>query len=271
LFALSPTQLHAANVNCDVPGQDLQKKIDSAEAGEELLIQGTCDNGPYAIQNKRLSLRGSGSGATLSAPDGGIVLVVRDASVFLDDLDILAGDQDGIFAVNSSAISLFGVTIQGAMGSGMHLSESSFANIESSEVDDNGIGLLLTENSSFIMGDTSVTNSGGPGVLMLGGGSETLLPGNVIDGNADGILVNLPSSIRMSGATITNNTGSGVRSLRFGFVNLESPPNTFADNAVDVECVESGGVGANEPQISDDGGPGNLVDDGSCTVIGTVF
>jgi hypothetical protein len=157
------------------------------------------------------------------------------------------------------------------MGSGMHLSESSFANIESSEVDDNGIGLLLTENSSFIMGDTSVTNSGGPGVLMLGGGSETLLPGNVIDGNADGILVILPSSIRMSGATITNNTGSGVRSLRFGFVNLESPPNTFADNAVDVECVESGGVGANEPQISDDGGPGNLVDDGSCTVIGTVF
>ncbi len=265
LLTSSMAPLHAeVSINCDASGVDLQKKLDAASTGGTVVVRGTCDDGPYHIGSKDLTLLGGR--ATLSAPDGGIVLEVRNAGVLLENLDIVGGDEDGIFVVNGS-VTLFQVTIKDAMGSAMHLSESSFANIESSEFDGNALGLLFTENSSFIMGDTSITNNDGPGIHMSGGGSGSFFPGNVIDGNDDGVSVQLTSSLRMSGATITNNTGSGVRAARFGAVAFESP-NTFADNAIDVQCMEAGGVFANEPQISDDGLPGNLVDDGSCTIIG---
>ena len=269
LFSLSASPLYAASVNCNANGQELQKQIDVANTGDVISIEGVCDGGTYTVRNKHISMRGQGGGATLSAPDGGIVLVVVNASVSLDNLDIVGGDEDGIFAVTGSNLSLSHVAIHDAAGAAIHVSESSFANFDSSEFYDNGLGLLFTENSSFLMADTSITNNGGFGIFMLGGGSGSLYPNNLIDGHNVGIAVNLPSSLRMSGATLTNNT-TGVKVSRFGFVQLDTS-NTFANNAVDLRCEESAGIAANELQASNDGQPGNVDSDGSCTIIGPIF
>ncbi len=56
------------HVECDPPGADLQKKLDTAVSGSQIFIVGTCDDGPYRIHAKDLALVASsgGTGVILS-------------------------------------------------------------------------------------------------------------------------------------------------------------------------------------------------------------
>jgi len=151
-------QAHAQNfgtVNCNADGKDLQKKIDTASPGAELLVSGDCSDGPYNIE-KDVSLIGDGT-ATLSAFGGGpSVVKVYGASVFFQGLNIDAiGTNFGI-ATESAAIAMNNVTVENSSHSGVFIAFNSHADINDSTVRNNNIGINVTESSTVEVTNTLV-------------------------------------------------------------------------------------------------------------------
>ena len=155
------------HVECDPPGADLQKTLDTAVSGSEIFIVGTCDDGPYRIHAKDLALVASsggtgvilsGSGAEESVLDisGGsyVLLQGRPLQDFVVDAQ---GNDEGITVDNGSSVVIDTVTVVGAAGSGILIERGSSGIIVGESVfRNNGVGIQFRTNSAGIMTDDLV-------------------------------------------------------------------------------------------------------------------
>ncbi len=251
VFALTASPVYAQSVNCNNPGEDLQKEIDAAKPGAELFVVGDCDDGRYVIA-KDLKLIGNGN-TTLSAPGPGIgeevVLVLGRASVEFSNLNVTAdGRVIGIQVVRGSTATFRNVLVEGASGPAISVGWSATVLVESCELRDNGTGVQVFASSS----------------------AEIL--GSRIENNAEGVTVANFSSAAVQGNWIINNTpGSGlVASLgqTYGTISAFTTPNTIEGNGTDVVCRRGGVFSAQVPQISS---TATTFIDSGCVVNGTIF
>jgi hypothetical protein len=272
--------------NCDGPGANLQTKIDGVADGATIFFGGNCDDGPYRITGKDVSLRGFSSGGTLSAAEGGECVVevsfahvnfsrlaidaagtqagicVHFGSVEIDGTDSLtiANSQgNGITALGGSIVVVRDTYIVDNAAHGILLATGSSAEIAGNRIEDSGdIGINLDTGSHAFIAGNDITHSGTSGIwVQINSGAEIL--GNYVAHSGDhGIGVVSSGSARLSGEnTIENNAVAGVTVDRNGSVRL-SGVNLIQANNFGLLCGESGSL---EQSFVQDFGTGNTIDD----------
>ena len=238
LFAMPASPLYAETVNCGSEGKDLQKAIDNAPVGSVLFITGVCDVSTLHI-SQDLSLRGFGSEATLSAPDGsGDIITVRGASVNFSRLTIDASGAGHGISTQGAFVELDTVVVEGSPAAGISLDNNSAAQISESVFRDNDVGVGISGSSSAnIVGSTFLSNEVG---LRVGHSSHANTALNTFDGNEFGIDVNNNSAIFLVDSTISNSPSVGLLVQRHGLVQGAGDPSEFDNNGIDVECNDRG-------------------------------
>ncbi len=272
LLSLMSYTLPATTVNCDSPGQSLQQAIDTANTGSVLSIRGNCDDGPFDIRRKNLSLIADGP-ATLSSPAGKccVVGIGDGSSVLIHGLTIDAAGTNTGMLLDSSPVELREVTVKNAGNAGIRAGFNTKIEIRDSDISDNGrVGVFVAENSSaFLVGNTIQRNVGS-GVEVVFNGSG-IFEHNLITDSQNGILLTRMSSLLLVGNTIENNSIRGLWvGSQYGYLSTfgSGAQNTVQNNGVDVVCDARGIFQLGQPLISSSQ---TSVINPSCTVTGTLF
>lgn len=232
-FWLLPSIGEAATrtVDCSVPGKTLQGAINKLKPGNTLqVINGsTCSENVVIREDKeRITVDGLGT-ATVNGPDTtSSVINVRGRAVTIKGFTITGGET-GILVNRGGTTTIDGNTIQNVGGTGISVTQHSFARIINNTIQNNsnGNGISVSETSSARIGFLS--------------SDDTTAQPNTIQNNRDGIRVTRSSNARIVGNTIKNNTDDGVDVERVSHADISK--NTIDNNGGDgIELSENSGV-----------------------------
>ncbi len=270
MFAVSVSPLHATpkTVNCDAPGQSLQKNLDSAPEGSTVNFTGNCSDGPFNI-NRDVNLSGNGAGvAMLSATGGGSVLNVNSARAILSGFTVDADGENVGIGLSGGHARLFNVVIENSSSAGLFVGGGSSVHVSGSLFRNNGFsGATISSSGGSFFNSTFEQNH--IGVTARESGGVTINGDSTIDDNDIGIIVATNGTAQVTDSTITNSTFDGILVVTQGVLSIFGPTNTFGNNGgVDVACDSRGIVEVGQPQIPN-GGTTSI--DLSCLVFGTIF
>ena len=194
-----------AKLNCDAPAKDLQGAIDDAVTGEEIVIMGNCDDGPFVISRDLRLIGFRFTELSTSAAGHQVLVITEGASVTLKNFDIDAtGNIVGIHIVHGSSVVIGDVDISGASEPAVNIDEASYAQVNNSDLSFNGVGVQFF------------------------GSSSGALNGNTITNNVNGVHVGQFSTVSLDGNEISDNTEVGVYVSvggSYGFANTRGAPN----------------------------------------------
>ncbi len=112
--------------------------------------------------------------------EGGEVRIGPDTNI---DATGATGAENGI-SVNGGTVSIFKAVIRNAAGVGIHVRNSSSANISESRIEDgDGDGIVIISSSSADISANMITGNGGDGVSITFHSSVSLGDANTIEGN----------------------------------------------------------------------------------------
>lgn len=249
----SPALASTRHVNCDVPGQTITKALKTAQPGDTIHVQGTCEE-TVTITTDRVTLDGGGR-AILQGPGGGqpgevshgLLNIVGVQGVEIRGFTVQNSAADGINGRQGAAFTVHDVRVLRSANDGVEATETSTVRfLGICEVRGNGeYGLAITRGSSalfsaervttaenaragiFVIGTSTVafdtgtvyTTQNSRGIVALGHSSLTLgrnMPTILAEHNTfDGILVADTSDLRLDGGMITA-ARNGRTGLSFG-------------------------------------------------------
>jgi hypothetical protein len=221
----------AQSVNCDSGGAGaLQTAINSLSSGQTLTITGTCTLGAgpgYFYSNVNpVTLAAGGGGATIKGQ-----LIISVPNVTLNGLTIdgtgitpVSGKPNGgvVAGLGAAFIEAINCTIQNWSGNGVVGDAHAGVWINGGTVTNNaGAGLVVYGTASLadgpggVIGNPVTISSNGTGIIVLTGGSVTMVNGSVENNTNDGVDLSDRSSIVFStdggaGTAITSNGGVGI-------------------------------------------------------------
>ncbi len=251
LLALSASPLHAASINCDAPGQNLQVRINATALGDRLDVTGVCDDGPYVIRQD-IKLAGP---ATLSATAGsaGSVLTVFGAKAELRDITIIADNaRTGLAVLDNGSVNATNIVVSGASSAGIAVTYSSVIRISSSTIKENRLGFNVSNASTLRLAhNTIVEHNTLDGINVSRASTGTIRDSRISHNGRFGIYVLWDANLGISNTEITNNGSRGVNIFLQSFFNFFDPPSTIESNGIiDVNCEGRSGFFANSTQIS---------------------
>lgn len=250
LLALSASPLHAASINCDAPGQDLQVRINARALGDRLDVTGVCDDGPYVIRQD-IKLAGP---ATLSATAGsaGGILTIVGAKVELRNITIIADNaSDGLVVLDNGTVTAINIVVSGAPSEGILVLYSSVLRIVSGTIKENRVGVNVANGSTMRMSHTTVEHNTLDGIDVSRDSAGAIFTSRINHNGRFGIHVLWDGTLQISDTEITNNGSHGVNIFLQSFMNFFDPPSTIESNGViDVNCEGRSGFFARTRQIS---------------------
>ncbi|MCP3676460.1 MAG: hypothetical protein GY721_02395 [Deltaproteobacteria bacterium] len=225
IITISTTSALAAELIVPDRHQAIQEAIDSAEAGDTVVIRG----GEYReniVLNKPLTVRGdttSGAVVIIAAITSEPVITVTGVTaVTIAGITVSGSAIAGFYIVDSSAVKLLNTTATGNRY-GIHLERSNGNTIQESRAERNEYGIYLTRSSDNAIEGNRADNNNDKGIILFDS-SRNSLTGNSATANLwDGI--NLYNSHRNSirGNKLWKNT--------FPMVIISSDDNELADNS----------------------------------------
>jgi hypothetical protein len=207
----------SAHVDCGKEQSGaLQRAIDRAQAGQTIVVTGTCyENVAIPPGKDLITLDGGGSGA-IHGPDSTVnTLQIRGPrGVTVKGLTI-SGGRVAIDVSRGASAVIDGNTIEGTARNGITLGAFASANIINNTIQNNAsAGILVTGNAFGFIGFATA--------------DDTVASPNVIRNNGtNGISVTLSSSARIAGNAISNNTRHGINVER-------ASQATVSDNDIDA-------------------------------------
>ena len=264
----------AATINVACPVQTLQAAVDSAVAGDTIVVTGACSEN-VLIRNEKQRLLISGNGASISGSNPSTpTLNVRGKGITIQGF-IITGGRDGINVNRGSNAVIQNNIIQGTGRHGVLVDQLSFGVIISNTIQNNvnGSGIVVSESSVARIGFNLDTDGAPAGNLIQGNGGQGIvlsrtssarIVGNSVVANTggDGIQVIRLSQADLARNNVINNTGHGVFVTQNSGVNLPDVPptgsffddtntSTGMNNGNGIRCTFGGFVSGHT------GGPGS--------------
>ena len=215
-------------VDCGRRGETIARALSRAQAGDTILVRGTCTESIEVEEGITLDGRGR---ARVVAPDPTDTPVrvtsARQATIRGFVLDAPARIQIAVaFGANAW---IEGNTVRNATNFGISVGFGSFATVLGNTVEGNGVGgILALEGSSMQVGangffseviPNTVRDNVSFGVIAIGNSNAVVLGGNVISGSNIGVLVADGGQARIAGNDISGNN-IGIFTDRGGVVQL---------------------------------------------------
>jgi nitrous oxidase accessory protein NosD len=185
----SPALGGTHQVNCDVPGQSITKALTTAEPGDTIRVQGTCEE-TVTITTDQLTLHGIDN-ATLKGPGG------RPSGEVFEGLLNVVGAQ---------GVEIRGFTVQDSPVHGINGRQGAALVVRDTRVLQSGAaGIQVTETSTVrFLGTCEVRGNSNAGITIRRGSSALFLADLVhATHNTWGILVLGHSSLALAGETST--------------------------------------------------------------------
>ena len=255
-FAAAPTPSGETRVDC-AAGESVAQAIARAPAGGRYVIEvaGDCRENLRIVRD-RVTLRGVGGARLLGvAPStstfGYAIWAAGARSVVIDGITIEpdAGGTDparGLLSTDNSSVSLVNATLlQGFDQSGIVLVENSTLEVFDSTITGNGEDGVAVLHGSFLEGrNATITNNGNDGIDIHNNGSA-VLTGSTITGNTRyAAIVTLGSSLALDGNNLLESSlpnldaGATIGLFDKGFLRVSGPNNTIT-NTVPVNYDSS--------------------------------
>src|SRR5215470_3675500 len=163
----SPALGNTRHVNCDVPGQTITKALKTAQPGDTIRVQGTCEE-TVTITTDRVTLDGGGS-AILQGPGGGqpgdvsqgLLNIVGVRGAEIRGFTVQNSAADGINGRQGAAFTIRDVLVLQSAGDGVEATETSTVRfLGICEVRGSGEdGIAITNGSSALFSAESVTTA----------------------------------------------------------------------------------------------------------------
>jgi hypothetical protein len=229
---VSPALGSTHHVNCDVPSQTITKALKTAQPGDTIHVQGTCEE-TVTITTDRLTLHGIDN-ATIKGPGGGpagdvfegLLNVVGAHGVEIRGFTVQDSPVNGISGRQGTAFVVRDTRVLQSGGAGIQVTETSTVRfLGTCEVRGNSTaGIAIRRGSSALfLGDLVHTTHNTWGILVLGhssmalaGETSTIL---AEENTLDGMIVADTSDLRLDGGKITS-TRNGRSGLTIGGANL---------------------------------------------------
>jgi len=292
LLLLPSVGLGQTTVNC--PGDNLQTAINNAVFGTTISVNGTCNESiVIGFDKTGITLDGGGA-ATINGTDpieatirvysrlasikglnitGSFygILVEKGGNAAIDGNNVHPSGGMGIVIVRNSYATITNNTIHNNSFAGIVISEHAAAAIgflapsdaaaKPNNIDSNGTGIFVSNNSSARIVGNTISNNTGNGI-QVAEVSHARISSNVINGNGqNGIFVTQNSGVNLgndTGSTIydlpnsttVNNGGYGLKCTtggyadgRLGTLNGTSPnPTSFTSNCINSLIPFTAGV-----------------------------
>jgi hypothetical protein len=213
------------SVDCS-KGQSINGALAGNADDLEIEFSGTCAEDVLIVRD-RVTLRGVGTAPTITGQPGvpfadrqpGVMVRGAD-NVSLLDFEVTDSDSRGVEARGSSKLTVTNVTAIGNR-TGLLLIEQSSAFVRNSTFDGNtGDGIGVWENSALtIEGAISLSGNTRAGLIMSGGSSTSVGPlgaATTSNGNNLGFWLQLGAQVQMSAAGPTSTTASNNNILGVG-------------------------------------------------------
>jgi hypothetical protein len=269
------------SVDCS-KGQSINAALAGNADDLEVQFSGTCAEDVLIVRD-RVTLRGVGTAPKITGQPGvpfadrqpGVSVRGAD-NVSLLDFEVTDSDSRGIEARGSSKMTVTNVTATGNR-TGLLLIEQSSAFVSNSTFDGNtGDGIGVWENSALtIEGAISLDGNTRSGLIISGGSSASVGPlgaTTTANGNNFGFWLQLGAQVQMSSAGVTSTTASNNNTLGVG-VSSESHwsgPVTISGSAYGLDIEASGSFWAPPGGVSLSGNDyGLFVFSGAADVRGT--
>jgi parallel beta-helix repeat protein len=258
-FAGIPLASSATAVDCSAGGK-LQTAINSAVAGDVIVVQGVCvESITVPDEAVRITIDGQGSGTVRSPSAGAATIAVLGRNITIKRL-IITGGRSGIQVLRGGSALIDGNTIQQAAGSGILILQDGHARIVNNIIQSNtlyGIGVQessivrvgFLDNAGPVLGN-HIQNNGAGGVAVIRGSSATLLGNFISENSGPGVLVSGTSYGLLAGNQIDANLGDGVAvsqnsAVQFGDeTGIFDPPNktVVPNGGAGVRCTINSSV-----------------------------
>lgn len=261
VYAAEP---RTVNVNCNlppahlVPGMPrdrLARAINSAQPGDTIVIQGTCEES-ITIDRGPLTLQGDGTAVisgTRFEPAGsdfhGLVTIDGAQGVTLRGLTIRDSPTEGLLAVRGASMVVENVRFENNQ-TGIRLSQSNLEFRDSEVRDSAGTALMAISGSTVVfLGQAELSGNGGAGLFLEGNALGEIRGAHLAtDDNMLGVIISLHSTLAMLeldsavGSTLSarNNAAIGIQ-LGQGVLMVAGEGRPVANTL--IESSNNGGPG----------------------------
>ncbi len=199
------------------PCRSINRGVQSAPAGAELIILDTAGYGPTVTVNKSITITApSGVAATIATPSGDSITITA-GDVVLRGLVLIGqgtGD-DGIFFQAGSSLSVENCTINGFTNAGINaISVGAALFVKDTTIRNGGLdGISLGSGLATI--DNTRLERNGPGAggygLFARGNSRVTVRNTVAANNGSGFVAEDTAVLNAENCVATNNTAAGFR------------------------------------------------------------
>ena len=230
----APTAVEAMTLTADC-GVDASNALGNALAAaapfDVIEVNGTCTQN-VTILIDDLTIQGVGGNPTVA----GELFVNGARRVTIQNLAVQGSGTpglNGIVSINSAAVRIANVTIDGIGDHGVIVLHGASADLDHVTVrnstrgivtEDNGsfqvvnslvettsdIAIVINRQSSGVVIDTTVQNNGGIGILFALGGGGNVINSTIHDNAGVGVIVTTGADAALGGLIIENNGGIGI-------------------------------------------------------------
>ncbi|HEX6119919.1 MAG TPA: right-handed parallel beta-helix repeat-containing protein [Dongiaceae bacterium] len=269
--AAAPSSASAATVtvNCSNPADSISLKL--RLGFDDIRVQGTCTE-TVNIRRDDITIQGIGAAKLLGkvivdgaarvkiknlkvqgSPDTGILLM-RGASVLLNQVTVNGAGQDGIKATGNSYLELVGSVVENSQVSGVFIVQGSSASVVGSTIRNNAADGLSLQNTSTAEVLTSTFEGNGPqgdSQVFIGESSSVRLTGNTIAAvePAEALTVTRGAVARLAGQNTISGEGFATIDLdlnatliqRGGVDTITGPLQIRDSSSAEIRSIELNG------------------------------
>ena len=202
----------------------IQNAIDSANAGDTIIIQGESYAHCHFIVNKKLTIisevgtvmtpcpsntQGSGAhGIFYITPEGSGTII--EGFILKDDDEYTSANDYGIYINGAKNVQIIDCTVESGKGDGIRVTNATNAIITDSLIMNSNIGINIINSSQTSIKNNNVTNNTKTGINISGTTKNTTIDTNNITNNqATGINIVTADYIYILNNFIANNQKSG--------------------------------------------------------------
>jgi parallel beta-helix repeat protein len=226
------------DVDCGAGGIGIQAAINTASAGDTIVVTGTCNENIYIGETKEeLTLDGGGTAIISAFNTNDHVVRAMGRTIKIQGFKSIGGGLDGIHTPGypppggGAKIYIDNNTIENNSRIGINIGQNSYAVITNNTIQNNGMyGITVSEMSSARIGIVGIGDSNANPNIIQGNGIEgirvtrssyAIIVGNTIrDNTGNGISVSKVSHADIANNTIDNNGDCGINVTQNSGVNL---------------------------------------------------
>ncbi len=275
-----------ANCNAD-PSNALGNALAGAAPFDVIEVNGTCTQN-VTILIDDLTIQGVGGNPMVA----GQLWVEAARRVTIQNLTVQGNHTpglNGIVSINSAAVKVANVSIDGIGDHGVIVLHGASADLNQVTVTNSTRGIVAEDNGSFqvvnslvesssdiaivinrassgVVIGTTVQNNGGIGIAFALGGGGNVISSTIQNNGSSGVLLSDSASAYIEGSTVVGNAGNGV--VVDGTSNSVSNSNSITNNSGNGISVTAGSHGSLDGNtIQNNADNGIIIDLGASAIV----